>query len=154
MNHIKVGLISTMLLFFNLTLAKTIEVDGLLIKPSKYSVKETLDRLETILKKKGVTVFVRIDHAQGAQKAGVHLGPTELIIFGNPKLGSPLMQSNSTAAIDLPLKAIAWKDERGKVWLGYNTPEYITRRHVITDRTVVVKKIKGALNKFSDFATK
>ena len=157
MNIIKSGLI---LLFCFLVstasagpMSSDTNISGLKIKPSSYSVGETLDRFETIIKKKGITVFARIDHAQGAQKAGLSLAPTELVIFGNPTLGTPLMSSQQTAAIDLPLKAIAWQDKEGKVWLAYNLPEYIANRHGIKDQTAVVKKMTGALNKFSDFAT-
>ena len=128
--------------------------DGLVVKPSAYSVAETLDRFETIIKKKGITVFIRINHAQGAESVGLDLKTTELLIFGTPKLGTPLMASQPESAIDLPLKAIAWKDKEGKVWLAYNSPAYIAERHSITDTPAVIKKMTGALNKFSDFATK
>ncbi|MCU7799642.1 MAG: DUF302 domain-containing protein [gamma proteobacterium symbiont of Lucinoma myriamae] len=128
--------------------------DGLVVKPSTYSVAETLDRMETIMKKKGITIFTRINHAKGAKGVGIDLEPTELLIFGNPKLGTPLMLSQPKAAIDLPLKAIAWKDKEGKVWLAYNSPDYIAKRHAINDTPAVIKKMTGALNKFSDFATK
>ena len=134
--------------------ADTVQTEGLLVKPSAYSVSETLDRFETIAKKKGITVFLRINHAEGAKKAGLALDPTEVLIFGNPKLGSPLMLSQRTSAIDLPLKAIAWQDKEGKVWLAYNTPAFIAKRHGINDQQGVIKKMTGALNKFSDFATK
>lgn len=128
--------------------------NGMVVKASAYSVTETLDRFETIIKKKGITVFSRINHAQGAKSIGVTMQPTELIIFGNPKLGTPLMLSQPEAAIDLPLKAIAWQDKQGKVWLGYNSPDYIAQRHAIKDQSAVLKKMTGALSKFSDFATK
>ncbi len=139
--------------FFTIVSAETPKVDGLLIKSSQYSVNETINRLESIVKKKGITVFARINHGQGAKKAGIELAPTELLIFGNPKLGAPLMQSNQTSGIDLPLKAIAWQDKQGKVWLGYNTPAYIAERHSINDKAAVIKKMTGALNKFSNYAT-
>lgn len=146
----KTGIV--LLLFLLTTVANA--GNGLVVKPSAYGVAETLDRLEQIMKKKGITVFIRINHAQGAAGAGLTLAPTEVIIFGNPKLGTPLMQSQRTSAIDLPLKAIAWQDEEGKVWLAYNTPDFIATRHGITDQQATVKKMTGALNKFSDFATK
>lgn len=128
-------------------------IDGLQIKSSAYSVNETLDRFENIIKKKGITVFARINHAEGAKKVDLSLPATELIIFGNPKLGSPLMISQRTAAIDLPLKAIAWQDDKGEVWLAYNSPEFIARRHGIKDQSAIIKKMTGVLNKFSNFAT-
>ena len=154
MKLIKTGLL--LALFFVVTgvNAETVQPDGFLVKSSHYSVSETVDRLESILKKKGVTVFARINHAQGAEKAGLTLEPTELIIFGNPKLGGPLMISQRTVAIDVPLKAIVWQDKDGKVWLGYNTPEYIAKRHGIKDQPAIIKKMTGVLNKFTDYATK
>jgi len=127
--------------------------DGLIIKSSAYSVAETLDRFEQIVTKKGIHVFARINHAQGAKKAGLSLLPSEVIIFGKPQLGTPLMQSSASVAIDLPLKATAWQDKDAKVWLAYNAPDYIAKRHGITDQNTVIKKMTGALNKFSDFAT-
>lgn len=154
MKAAQIGL--TLVLFFLVTVvnAQTVQPEGLLVKASHYSVSETLDRLESIFKKKGITVFVRINHAAGAKNAGIELAPTELIIFGNPKLGSPLMASKRTAAIDLPLKAIVWQDKDGKVWLGYNTPDYIAKRHAIDDQAAIIKKMTGALNKFTDYATR
>lgn len=126
---------------------------GMISKKSKYSVKVTLDRLEDVLRKKGVTIVTRWDHHAGAKKAGIDLRPTELLIFGNPKLGSHFFTSKQTAGIDLPMKALAWKDEKGQVWLTYNDPAYIANRHGITDRAKIVNKMTGALNKFSDIAT-
>lgn len=150
MKLIQTGL--TLLLFLLST--AVIADNGLITKPSVYSVAETLDRFENIASKKGITIFARVNHAQGAKKAGLTLAPTEVLIFGNPKLGTPLLLSQRTVAIDLPLKAIAWKDKEGKVWLAYNSPDYIAKRHGIEDKQAVIKKMTGALNKFSDFATK
>ncbi len=150
MKLIKIGLVLFLLMLNTVAFA----VDGLIVKPSAYSVAETLDRFETIIKKKGITVFARINHAEGAKKVDLDMMPTEVIIFGNPKLGSPLMLSQRTAAIDLPLKAIVWKDKEGKVWLAYNAPDYIASRHGISDKQAVIKKMTGALNKFSNYATK
>ncbi len=150
MKFIKSGLVLLLLLMNTAAFA----VDGLIVKSSAYSVAETLDRFEMIIKKKGITVFARINHAQGAEKVGLVMAPTEVIIFGNPKLGSPLMLSERTAAIDLPLKAIVWQDKEGKVWLAYNSPDYIAGRHGIKDKQKVIKKMTGALNKFSNYATK
>ena len=126
---------------------------GLITKPSANSVKETIDRLENVLKKKGITIVVRWAHHEKAAKAGIALRPTELLIFGNPKLGSHMFTSSQTSGIDLPMKALAWEDEKGKVWLSYNNPAYIASRHGIKDREKIVKKMTGALNKFSDIAT-
>ena len=127
---------------------------GLIVKPSVHGVTETLDRLEAVLKKKGVTVFARVDHAAGAKKAGLPLAPTRVLIFGNPKLGTPLMQSNRAIGIDLPLKVLAWKDENGKVWLAYNDPAYLAKRHAIVDRDPVFAKMAKILDKLTDAATR
>lgn len=127
---------------------------GMITKPSAYSVKVTLDRLEAALKKKGINVVVRWSHDEKAKQVGIPLRPTELLIFGNPKLGSHLFTSQQTAGIDLPLKALAWEDEKGKVWLSYNNPDYIASRHGIKDREKILTKMSGALNKLSDIATK
>lgn len=127
---------------------------GLVTKKSAHSVTQTLDRLEGALKDKGIIIFARIDHAAGAKKAGMPLRSTELLIFGNPKLGTPLMQSKQTIGIDLPLKVLAWEDENGQVWLTYNAPNFLANRHGITDRAQVLAKMTEALQKLTDAATK
>jgi uncharacterized protein (DUF302 family) len=104
---------------------------GIIDIPSPYSVPETLARLQAILKEKGVTVFALIDHSGEAAKAGLEMRPTQLLIFGNPKGGTPVMVAAPSTAIDLPLKALAWQDAEGKVWLSYNDPEYLQQRHGI-----------------------
>ncbi len=109
--------------------------DGLVTIASMFSVKETLDRLETNLKVKEITVFARIDHAAGAASVAMPLRPTELLIFGNPKAGTPLMQSNQTIGIDLPLKILVWQDAGEKVWLTYNDPSWLARRHGLNPGT-------------------
>lgn len=109
--------------------------DGLVTIASNYSVKETLDRLEFDLKAKKITVFVRIDHAAGAASVAMPLRPTELLIFGNPKSGTPLMESNQAVGIDLPLKVLAWQDAGGKVWLTYSDPRWLARRHRLSSGT-------------------
>jgi uncharacterized protein (DUF302 family) len=96
---------------------------------SSHSVVETLDRLESALKARNVKVFARIDFSGDASAAGLTLRPEQMLIFGNPKAGTPLMVANPEVGIDLPLKALAWQDEAGKVWLAYNAPEYIVGRH-------------------------
>ncbi len=103
--------------------------NGIIDVSSRYSVPETLARLQAILKGKGITVFALIDHSGEAEKAGLTMRPTQLLIFGSPKGGTPLMVAAPRVAIDLPLKALAWQDEQGKVWLSYNTPEYLQERH-------------------------
>ena len=123
--------------------------NGLISKPSKYSVPETLDRLEAAVKSKGITVFARIDHSGEAAKVGMKMRPTQLLIFGNPKSGTALMNSSPSIAIDLPLKALAWEDENGKVWLSYNSPAYMKQRHDIKDE--FMKNI-AAIGSFVDQA--
>ncbi|HEC18950.1 MAG TPA: DUF302 domain-containing protein [Gammaproteobacteria bacterium] len=125
---------------------------GMISKKSAHSVKDTLDRLEAVLKKKGLTIFARVNHGAGAKKSGIELRPTELLLFGNPKLGSHLLTSKQTAGIDLPMKALAWEDEKGQVWLTYNDPAYVAERHGITDREKIVTKMTGALQKLTDVA--
>lgn len=126
--------------------------DGLISFKSAHSVDMTGDRLISGLKKKGMTVFARINHTKGAEKAGMKLRPTELIIFGNPKVGTPLMICGHSAAIDLPQKALIREDENGQVWLTYNDPEYIAKRHGISECGETIKKIKNALNNFAKAA--
>ena len=109
--------------------ASTMSEDGLVSVASSYPVKDTLDRLEAELKLKAITMFARIDHAAGAASVAMPLRPTEVLIFGNPKSGTPLMQSNQTIGIDLPLKVLAWQDAGGKVSLTYNDPGWLARRH-------------------------
>jgi uncharacterized protein (DUF302 family) len=102
---------------------------GLTSVPSAHSVKETIDRFENDAMSKGMTIFARIDHAAGARAAGLALRPTELLIFGTAKAGTPLMQSHQTLGIDLPLKVLAWEDSSGKVHLSYNEPGWLAARH-------------------------
>jgi uncharacterized protein (DUF302 family) len=117
--------------------------DGLTTIPSTHSVKETIDRLAADVTAKGRTVFARVDHAKGARDVGLELRPTELLIFGNARGGTPLMQAQQTIGIDLPLKALAWEDAGGKVWLAYNDPEWLAARHAVTSPTA--KALAGAL---------
>jgi uncharacterized protein (DUF302 family) len=103
--------------------------DGLITVASSFGAKETMDRLEAEVKAKGLTVFARIDHAAGAVEVGLPLRPTEVLIFGNAKGGTPLMQANQAIGIDLPLKALVFEDAAGKVWLSYNDPRWLAQRH-------------------------
>jgi uncharacterized protein (DUF302 family) len=127
--------------------------NGLIEVKSPYAVKKTADRLESALEAKGMTVFARINHSEGAKKAGIELPATELIIFGNPKVGSPLMQCNRTVGIDLPQKALIWQDDNGQVWLSYNNPRYLARRHGLSECTQVIEKVEKALSSFAKAAT-
>jgi uncharacterized protein (DUF302 family) len=115
--------------------------NGLVSIPSKYSVPETLDRLQSIVEKQGLTVFARINFSGDAAKAGLTMKPSQLLIFGSPTAGTPLMIASPTVAIDLPLKALAWEDGQGKVWLSYNKPEYLKERFGLPDE--LVKNISG-----------
>jgi uncharacterized protein (DUF302 family) len=103
--------------------------EGLVHLASRHSVDETMQRLESLLHEKGVTVFARVDHSGEAAKVGLIMRLTKVLIFGNPKGGTPLMQAVPTVAIDLPLKALLWEDAEGKVWLSYNDPAYLQRRY-------------------------
>ena len=115
--------------------------EGILSKPSKYSVPDTLHRLEAILTTKGVKIFALVDHSGEAEKAGLKMPPTQLLIFGNPRGGTPVMLAAPTAAIDLPWKALAWQDSGGQVWLSYNDAAYIQRRFGLSDD--VMKPLAG-----------
>lgn len=110
--------------------------EGVTGKPSPFSVAETLDRLEKALEAKGIRVFARVDHSGEAHRVGLHMNPTQLLIFGNPKGGTPVMVAAPTAAIDLPLKALAWQDDQGQVWLSWNDPEYIRRRFGLSEEVM------------------
>jgi uncharacterized protein (DUF302 family) len=110
---------------------------GIITHPSPYSVPETLDRLESLLNAKNIKVFARVDHSGEAEKVGLHMPPTQLLIFGSPKGGTPLMLASPLSAIDLPLKALAWQDTTGKVWLSYNDPQYLKDRHALPEDLLV-----------------
>ncbi len=119
--------------------------DGVINVPTTFNVKETADRMEIVLKEKGMTIFNRIYHSEAADKVGVELRDTELIIFGNPKVGSPLMKCQQMVAVDLPQKALIWEDDNGKVWISYNDPRYLVKRHNISGCEEVISKIEKAL---------
>jgi uncharacterized protein (DUF302 family) len=128
--------------------------DGLTTVRSNYGPKETMDRLAAVVKAKGLTVFARIDHAAGAAEVGLSLRPTELMIFGNARGGTPLMQSNQTVGIDLPLKALIWQDASGDTWLSYNDPSWIAKRHGLGHETAAtVNAMSAALDALARTAT-
>jgi len=104
---------------------------GVVVLASYYPVTQTVDRLESLLKEKGVMIFARIDFSGDAGRAGLHMRPEQMLIFGNPKGGTPLMQAVPTVGLDLPLKALVWEDAEGKTWLAYNDPKYIVKRHAV-----------------------
>lgn len=141
------------LMFITLALSQAVFAhEGLITKKSAHSVEKTLNRLEAVLKKKGIRVFARINHKKNAEGVQLILRPTEVLIFGNPKIGTHFINSKQTAGIDLPMKALAWEDENGQTWLSYNDPDYIANRHGIYDRAEIVGKMKGALNKLTSKA--
>ncbi len=125
--------------------------NGLVTIASRHPVKETVDRAVATVQAKGMTVFARIDHAAGAKDAGMMLRPTELLIFGNAKAGTPLMKASQPIGIDLPLKLLAWEDESGKVWLSYNDPAWLAARHGLgaesTATTTAMREALAALAK-------
>ena len=128
--------------------------DGLTTIRSSFGAQDTMNRLETAVKAKGMTVFARIDHAAGATAVGLPLRPTEVLIFGNAKGGTPLMQSVQTIGIDLPLKALVWQDTAGDTWLSYNDPDWLARRHGLGAETEgAVDVLTGALAALAKAAT-
>lgn len=126
--------------------------NGVISVQSDFDVEETADRLENILKEKGMTVFNRIDHSEGASSVGIDLRDTVLLIFGNPKVGSPLMKCQQVAALDLPQKALIWKDAEDAVFVSYNDPNYVQMRHNISGCEEVLQKIEKALSTFTKAA--
>jgi uncharacterized protein (DUF302 family) len=126
---------------------------GLITLASTYSVAETIDRLADVVTKAGLQIFARVDHAAGAEEVGMPLRPTQLLIFGQARGGTPLMQENQTAGIDLPLKALAWTDANGQTWLSYNDPEWIAQRHGLGEPSAkAVQAMQGALAKLTGAA--
>lgn len=119
--------------------------DGVERRESRYSVPQTLDRLESLLKDRGITVFARIDHAGEAAKAGLELAPTQLLVFGNPRAGTPLMAAHPIIAIDLPMKALAWQDAAGKVWIGFINADYMQKRYGLSDAETKSLAVVSAL---------
>lgn len=128
--------------------------DGLTTIQSSFGPQDTVRRLEAAVKAKGMTVFARIDHAAGAAEVGLALRPTELLIFGNAKGGTPLMQSDQTMGIDLPLRALVWQDAAGNTWLSYNDPSWLAQRHGLgAEATTTVRALTAALNALAKAAT-
>ena len=126
---------------------------GLTTMPSRFGPQDTMNRLEAAVKAKGMTVFARIDHAAGAAEAGLSLRPTAVLIFGNAKAGTPLMQSVQTIGIDLPLKALVWQDTSGDTWLSYNDPAWLAQRHGLAGTETVVGMMTAALDAVAKAAT-
>jgi len=103
--------------------------NGIISRPSNHSVDQTVEKLKNILQSRGVTLFALVDHSGEAEKVGMKMPPTQLLIFGNPKAGTPLMLAAPSSAIDLPLKILIWEDAQGKIWVTYNSPAYLQERH-------------------------
>lgn len=144
---------SLILVLMSLCAGNLLADDTVVRLKSPYSVAQTLDRFEAAVRAKGMTVFARIDHRAGAEGVGLTLDDNQVLIFGNPKVGTLLMQSAPGAGIDLPLKAQAWRDADAQVWLAYNEPGFLTARHAIDDRDAVVAKMRKALAAFAAKAT-
>ncbi len=143
----------TLLLFIFIS-SISFAADGLIQIKSNHSVKQTTKNLLDVLEKKGMTVFKVINHKKGAHKVGKKLRSTTVVIFGNPKVGTPLMQCAQTAAIDLPQKALIYNDANGQVWFAYNSSQYLAARHNITGCKKPLAKITNALANFAKAATK
>ncbi|RUM93293.1 MAG: DUF302 domain-containing protein [Thiomicrospira sp.] len=126
--------------------------DGLISIKSPYSVNQTMQKLETAVKENGLKVFIKVNHTAGAKSVGQTLRPTSVLIFGNPKGGTPFMRCAQTIGIDMPLKALVWKDQKAHVWLSYNDPAYIAKRHQ-AENCPAVEKISTVLNRISRTAT-
>lgn len=134
--------------------ASLFAAEGIINVESPHSVEQTANKLEQVLTSKGMKIFQRIDHSAGAKTASISLNPTELLIFGNPKVGAPLMKCAPTVAIDLPQKAVIWQDNQQKVWISYNDPAYLKQRHNIQGCDEVLVKVSGALSKMTAAAVK
>lgn len=124
----------------------------LITKPSAHSVSVTIDRLAAAVEGVGAKVFARVDHAAGATKIGQDLRPTQMLMFGNPKLGTPALQANQTAGLDLPLRVVAYEDANGKVFVAYHNPSELSDDHGIPADAGVLKKMTGALDKLTNKA--
>jgi uncharacterized protein (DUF302 family) len=121
--------------------------------PSAQTTAETVERFKTLLVKKGIHLFAHIDHAGEAKKVGMHLRPTQVMIFGNPTAGTPLMQSQQTIGLDLPLRVLVWEDEAGKVWLTYHAPSFLAQLHHVAGRDEAVKSLDTGLAALARVAT-
>jgi uncharacterized protein (DUF302 family) len=127
--------------------AQVMAADGLTTVKSDHSPAETIARLESAIKANGMTVFARIDHASAAKEAGMELRPTEVLIFGAAKGGTPLMRADQTIGLDLPLKALVWQDANGQTWISFNDPEWLANRHGLgPEAKPVATKLKAVLS--------
>lgn len=142
-------LIATIAVVAGLMLPTGTMAAGMLKMESPYTVTVTLDRLAGIMEAKGIKIFARVDHAAGAKSIGETMPPTELMLFGNPKLGTPLMKINPEIAFELPLKALAWQDADGKVWLAVTNPAELNQDYALAGANGVIEKMTGALKAFT-----
>ena len=145
-------IISASLIAAGLAVGSASAADEMAVKASKYPVKETADRLVAALEGKGIKPAARIDHAAAAKANGLDMPPTELVLFGNPKLGTPLMLANPQAAIDLPMRVLVWQDKAGKVWVGYVKPDALKARHMLGGVDEQLKTMAVALDAFTKAA--
>jgi len=145
--------IATCLLAAGVFCSSAFAENGLAQVRSLHDVATTGDRLEQVLQKKGMKIFARINHAAGAATVDKELPPTELVIFGNPKVGAPLMLCSRSTGIDLPQKALIWQDGQGATWFSYNDPQYLKSRHDIQGCDPVLEKVSHALKNFAAAAT-
>ncbi|MFP4515909.1 MAG: DUF302 domain-containing protein [Desulfovibrionales bacterium] len=122
------------------------DVTGLVTLKSNQSMEQTVEALKKAIQDKGLTLFTTIDHAANARNAGLQLPPTKVVVFGNPTLGTPLMQAQQTIGVDLPQKMLVWENGEGQVWIAYNDPEYLARRHGVSGKEEIFTKIAGALD--------
>ncbi len=127
---------------------------GMLKMESPYTVKVTLDRLVGVMEPKGIKIFARIDHTEGAKSIGEDMPPTELMLFGNPKLGTPLMKLNREVGFDLPMRALAWQDDEGKVWLAVTNPAELNQTYALAGADGLIDKMNEAIKAFADEALK
>jgi uncharacterized protein (DUF302 family) len=139
------AIIQLVLLLVSVALLAQAEDNGIISKPSNHSVDETVEKAKEILQSKGVTLFALIDHSGEADKAGLKMAPTKLLIFGSPKAGTPLMLASPSIAIDLPLKLLVWEDGKGRVWVSYNSPDYLLKRHNLPPDLLKNMAVVGAL---------
>lgn len=140
-------LLAALLISFSSLFSFASAADGLIAVKSPHSVASTMNRFEALAKQNSLVVFARIDHAAGAAKIGKILRPTEVLIFGNPKAGTAFMECGQSVGIDLPLKALVWEDASAQVWLGYNDPAFIAKRHDIRECSAVkaIRKVLSSL---------
>jgi uncharacterized protein (DUF302 family) len=150
--------LSIVCVMFLVTAMRAFGADGLITKPSTHPAAATLDRLEAALKERGFVIFARLDHAAAAESVGLKMPRSTVLVFGNPRLGTPVFIQHPTLAIDLPLKAVVWEDANGKVWLSYNSAEYVLStiygRHGAPTNREAIARMDSVLAAAGDAATK